>query len=196
MNKEKRNVVLVGFNDWDKHLALFYRHKRYGRFPKVIFVDTLEEGLKHQGFMIVIKTDEEFDNFVDYDINNRHLFHKFVNVEICSTKYKYFSRSNDFSKIRFYGSARMRDYDYNIFIAYYKWYIEKEDKKFTQKRKNNIEKLHNYLKGKRFVTTEEIVEEFKVSDRWVLRYMTDVNDIYQNIGYDSYKKRWYIVKQR
>ena len=53
--QEKRNIVFVGFTATQEKLIKEDNYYKVNRFPKFIFVDTLEDALKHQGFMMIIK---------------------------------------------------------------------------------------------------------------------------------------------
>ena len=192
MNNIKRNVVFVGFNKREQKMFL-EDFSKWDKFPKFIFLDTLEEALKHQGFMLIIK-DEEFNySFREYDINNRHMFRKYIMVKILTHNKRY---SDSYSKISIEPNDFKYSYNAEYFILLYKRYLEKNLNKKTTKRLENIERVHNYLKKKRFITTKKIMLDLNVSDKWVKRYMQDVNDKYQNIGFDRYNKIWYVVKNK
>ena len=190
--KEKRNIVFVGFTPRQEKLIREDNYYKVNRFPKFIFVDTLEEALKHQGFMLIIKN-FEIDNFTTYDIDNRHQFRKFTKVIICQKNREV---SNEFSKIQ----IKSLDYIYHLnaamLINEYQRFLNKENKKKTAKREKNMAQLAQYLKGKRYVCSKEIQDNFQVSPRWVERYMQDLAEIYQNIGYIKSKKLYYIVKNK
>lgn len=188
----KRNIVFVGFTATQEKLIKEDNYYKVNRFPKFIFIDNLEEALKHQGFMIIIKN-LEIENFIDYDINNRHQFRKFTKVIICQ-KNKVFS--NELSKIE----IKPLDYIYRLnasmLINEYQKFLSRETKKKTPKREQNIERLADYLKGKRYVSKQEIQDYFQVSHRWVERYMQDIAEKYHNIGYIRARNLYYIVKNK
>lgn len=195
--QEKRNVVLVNFNLHQQKLII-EDNKKIDKFPKMVFVNTLEEALKHQGFLLVVKQDDMPINLINFDINNRYKFRKYNQVIFCIKNYHY-NINFDLTKYS-HISFMPYDYIYNLnpdyFIRKYTLYLDTKEKKKTAKRLKNIELLNNYLKGKRYVTTENIANNFKVSIKWVERYMQDVNEKYHNIGFDIYNKRWYIVKKK
>lgn len=68
--------------------------------------------------------------------------------------------------------------------------------KFTSKRWHNIEKLHLCLTKikKTYFSSKDLKNMLNVNDKWLQRYMQDVNLIYNNIGYNKKKKLWYKTK--
>ena len=206
MNQYKRNVVIVGLNEKEK-AKLFFKDIRElkdewkdddytHRFPHVIFEDTLEDGLKHQGFLLIVKMDLANDNYLEYDIKNRHKFKMFYKAYLYDENIKTppINMYNRYKKIRFVDSYNLF---YNVSQSFlereYEEYIENEKRisKMTKKRKNNIEKLNKYLKGKKNVTREQIEKDLNVSRKWVIRYMNDLFITHQNIGLITHNKEWY-----
>ena len=41
---------------------------------------------------------------------------------------------------------------------------------------------------------KEIMNKLKVNEKWLQRYMKDMNYLYNNIGYNKKKRLWYVVK--
>lgn len=197
MNNLKRNVVFVGLTENQEKLIREEGYK-WDKFPKLIFENNLEDALKHQGFMLVIKMDEMPDSFLNFDINNRHYFKNFDKVIYCIKNYRYTTNNtiSKLSKISFEPMNYLYNFNPHYLVRVYQNYLQKNNVKKTEKRLNNMEMLYKYLKGKKKVTTEEIMNHFKVSSKWVQRYMLDVNEKYHNIGYEFINKYWYIVKQR
>ena len=197
MNNLKRNVVFVGFNENQKKLISEDSYK-WDKFPKLIFEDTLDGALKHQGFLIVIKIDNMPNNFLNFDVNNRHYFKNFDKVIYCVKNYHYITSNvlSKMSKITFEPFNYIYNFSSYFLIRMYKNFLEKNNSKKTKRRLNNIENLNKYLKGKKQVTTEEVMKQFGVSSKWVQRYMEDVNEKYHNIGYNFIDKYYYIVKKR
>ena len=92
------------------------------------------------------------------------------------------------------------DYIYRLnapmLINEYQKFFAKETKKKTKKREQNIRRLACFLKGKRYVSSQEIQDYFQVSPRWVERYMQDLAEKEENIGYIRAQKLYYIVKNK
>ena len=148
--------------------------------------------------MLVIVINDMPDSFLTFDINNRHYFKNFTKVVFCVKNYYYSSPDVllKMSKISFNPFNYLYNFNPHYLIKLYQNYLQEINVKKTPKRLNNIEMLSKYLKGKKKVTTEEVMKHFGVSSKWVERYMFDVNQKYQNIGYEYLNKYWYIVKQR
>lgn len=207
MKKYSRNIVIVGFNENEK-AKLYFKDVRTDkdnwqkndfshRFPYVIFVDTLEEGLKHQGFMLIFKKDFEETNFCDYDRRHRHLFKRYQKVIILDDRINRGMSSNYLNKIIVVGNYTMfYDIDDRVLKKEYALMIKNDEmiSKMTKKRRDNVERLNVYMKMKREATKEDIMNYFKVSHKWVERYVSDLFMIHQNIGYDAYKKKYYYTK--
>ena len=81
MNDLKRNVVFVGLTENQQKLISEDSYK-WDKFPKLIFEETLDAALKHQGFLIVIKAENMPNNFLKFDINNRHYFKNYDIIKL------------------------------------------------------------------------------------------------------------------
>jgi len=78
----------------------------------------------------------------------------------------------------------------------YEEFISKKENKISRIKNDNIEKLRAFIKKlkKDFFTTEEIKQKLNVNEKWIQRYMKEMNNIYNNIGYNKRKRIWYVVK--
>ena len=78
----------------------------------------------------------------------------------------------------------------------YEDYISKKEIKLSRIKSDNVEKLRTFIRklNKDFFTTEEIKQKLNVNDKWIQRYMKEMNDIYNNIGYNKRNRLWYVVK--
>ncbi len=198
MNDYSRNIVIVGLNKeeiglsdirdmkdrWDNYL---YQDNR--RFPYLVFVDTLEDALKHQGFMLII--DGIFvDDYYLFDIENRKRFKKYDFVLILNDNINLNNLSNNsLSKIKLVRKNNINDF--YIYRLYKEFNLNKLT--FTKNRISKLEKINNYLKNKKYIKSSEIASYFNVSLRSVQRDMKDINYLYDNVGYDEKKRCWYTV---
>ena len=48
---------------------------------------------------------------------------------------------------------------------------------------------------KDYFKMEDLEKKLHVNKKWLQRYLKDMNNIYNNIGYDRKKKLWYIVRK-
>ena len=198
MNDYSRNIVILGLNKeeiglsdirdlkdkWDNYL---YKDSR--RFPYLVFVDTLEEALKHQGFMLIING-ISVDDYYLFDIENRKKFKKYDIVLILSDDiYLNNISNNSLSKIKLIKRNNIND----LFV--YRLYKEFNLNKvtFTDNRISKLNKINAYLKNKKYIKSREIAEYFNMSLRSVERDLKDINYLYDNIGYDEKKRCWYVV---
>ena len=75
-------------------------------------------------------------------------------------------------------------------------FMSKKENKFSRIKSNNVEKLRTFIRklNKEFFTTDEIKQKLNVNEKWIQRYMKEMNNIYNNIGYNKRKRLWYVVK--
>lgn len=72
--------------------------------------------------------------------------------------------------------------------------VTNEDANISNTKKKNILRLKEYVdKQKDYFDSREIMKKFNVSNRWIKRYMYDMNKIYNNIGYSYSKRKWYKI---
>ena len=198
MNDYSRNVVVVGLNkkelglsdirdlrnEWDSYL---YKDNR--RFPYLVVVDTLEDALKHQGFMLIINN-LSIDDYYLFDMNNRKKFKKYNLVLILSNDINLNNISNNsISKIKLIRKNNVND----LFL--YRLYKDFNLKKvtFTKNRIAKLEKINDYIKNKKYIQSSEIANYFNISLRSVERDMKDINYLFDNVGYDNDKRCWYVI---
>ena len=122
----------------------------------------------------------------DFDRINRKKFKKFEKVYIISLDkffYKYNFKSI-YTNIHFIDDGDRIDLSTN-----------NGSYKNSNIKNNNIHKLKEYVdKQKDYFGSKDIMDKFNVSNRWIKRYMKDMNDIYNNVGYSYVKRKWYKVK--
>ena len=122
----------------------------------------------------------------EFDRLNRKVFNNYKKVFIISLdkvfyKYKYKSL---YSNLYFIDDGDKLDLNL------------KEKNKISNIKKGNILRLKDYVdKQDDYFDSEGIMQKFNVSNRWVKRYMKDMNDIFNNIGYSYSKRKWYKVKK-
>ncbi len=202
MNEYKRNVVIVGLSKDEKESLNLKDIKELNwqdkdithRFPHLIFVDTLEEALKHQGFLLITPKDYHgLDNYT-YEKKYRYKYKNYYQVYFINKGYAGFSEP--LRKIKEIGMTQLRLLNNERLLNSYLEYInlQKSIEKFTKKRNDNIEKLNNYLKNKKEVTIEEVQKDLNMSYRSVKRYMIDLYNKYQTVIYDPYKKKYFYTK--
>lgn len=186
MNKFKKNIVIVGFLEDEK------RSISIPPIGEINYFDKIEQSKNHQGYLIIVnnKTNEDI---VSFDKKYRKIINKFVKVYLYNEHYK--ESYNKWSNIQ------LVNRDLFLYDSLYYWDLYDEyknnvlleDKKYTKKRLENITKLYNYLKDYKVIKTSKIKEDLNINDRMIQRYMKDINDLYNNIGYDYYNNQWYII---
>ena len=196
LEKMPRNVYVYGkpFSYLeDKRGMEAFEYDSHFHFPYIKQVDTLEDLKRKQGFLLII--DEEKlpeKEIVDIDKTYRSLFNHFQFVYITT---------NDEKKMNFYHLKYSNLYYMNreyidndsLLELYYEFLLNNKRIKFSKKKKECLEKMHQYLKKKNVVTTNELANTFSLSYRNVERYMNDYNQLYKTIGYDFKENAWYII---
>lgn len=216
MKTAKRNIIYIGDDYFYKHNLKLYDIKERTddlyhnpRFPHLVKVNQLAEIKRKQGFLLVLTLDdlqEYFPDVVDvytpnvYEIdrNIRRLFKNFEYVILITIE------GFDYGRIPFsniYVEFANKYFDtpkgLNLLIEkLYQEYISKKETKLSKIKLANIEKLKTYIKKNRktFITTKEIMKDLNVNEKWLQRYMKEMNKLYNNIGYNKIKRVWYVVK--
>ena len=75
MNKTKKNVVIVGFENEEKN-SLSYPILENGT---VHYCNTMSEAIKHQGYMIIINNSQKI-NLVSFDKKYRKSLNKYERI--------------------------------------------------------------------------------------------------------------------
>lgn len=200
MNDCSRNIVILGFdkdkidlNDirdvkdkWDS-----YSYINNHRFPYLVFVNCLDDALKHQGFMLIINDNIfNIDDYYLFDMKNRKRFKKYNLVLILNDDVSLINVSNNsLSKFKLIRKSNIND----LFVIHLYNEFNLNKKSFTKKRIDKLERLKEYLKDKKYINSSEIASYFNISLRSVQRDMKDMNILYDNVGYDNDKRCWYIV---
>jgi len=209
MKNIKRNIIYVGTEDYYKNTLKLRDTKLNNIEPNFIKINTLKELERKQGFLLLITMDELYDylpNVVDtfepdvYEIDRyaRKIFKNFEYVILISIEefdYGHVPFSNMY--VVFANKYFNTDKGINVLIdKIYEEFISKKENKISRIKNDNIEKLRAFIKKlkKDFFTTEEIKQKLNVNEKWIQRYMKEMNKIYNNIGYNKRKRLWYIVK--
>jgi len=187
MNKTKKNIVIVGFNESEsRSIELPLIGKNY-------YINDMKEASKHQGYLIIINNNDNID-IVSFDKKYRKILNKYEYIWLYNEKYK--NKYYKFSRINLI-NRELFEYDcLSLWDEYdqYKYSVENNRvKNYSAKRINNINKIYNYLKDYKIIKTKKISKDLNINIRNIQRYMKDINDIYHNIGYDYSNNEWYII---
>jgi len=190
MNKAKKNVVVVGFSKIERNsLSLPAIENNV-----VHYFDSLKDVIKYQGYMLVIDNSKNL-NLVDLDKRYRKSFRKFEKVLIYNKDYKWsYNKWSRFEKINndiFYDMSYSMGEEWDE----YKLKMEqgKESIKFNCDKNEKLNELVNYLKDFKTIKTEKIANDLNMNIRSIQRYMSDLNEIYNSIGYDYSNNEWYFI---
>ena len=209
MKNIKRNIVYVGFESYYKDDLKICDTKINNVEPNLIKINSLKEIGRKQGFLLLITMDELYDcfpNVIDmiepdvYEIDRytRKIFKNFEYVILISNEefdYGHVHFSNMY--VVFANNYFNTNEGINVLIdKIYEDYISKKEIKLSRIKSDNVEKLRTFIRklNKDFFSTEEIKQKLNVNDKWIQRYMKEMNDIYNNIGYNKRKRLWYVVK--
>lgn len=210
-NTKKRNLVYIGYSlKNDCHLEDVKERseekQKLGdyRFPHLVKRNSIKELKREQGFLLLAgvedfphdSLDEYRPNVYELDRIYRKKLQRFTYVILLSSEDFHFGRI-PYSHI-FVVSFRdfMEKCNDGIVDKMYQEYKEKTPSKKHLKKQENIKMLYQFLKKKRnpFIATKEIMKELNVTARWVQRYMNEINEMYHNIGYNRFKRKWYVIK--
>ena len=195
LEKMARNVYVLG------NLYYYLEDKRgtkgfddnHFHFPYIKMVDKIEELKRKQGFLLIISEDKLSEkNILEIDKKYRKLFNRFQFVYILTEDEKKLNFNHlKYSNI-YYVNKEFVDNE-SILETYYEYLLNSKKVSYTKKKLMILEKMKIYFKGKKMVTTKELVDKFLLTPRSVERYMNDYNKIYKNIGYDYRENGWYII---
>lgn len=197
----RKNIVYCGFNENEKRSLIIYPAPGpadnddyltpYRKAPVSLIIDTFEEAKKHRGLALYLKVDKNID-LVEFDKKYRKkLDYWFIRLYNQDFQYK----DNKFSNISLINEREMFS-DYTNQAIYYidKYFKKNKPLKIHPKRKETLDKIHNYMKKNKEATSNELVNMLKINIRNIQRYMHDINLLYNDIGYDYSKNIWYICK--
>lgn len=197
-----KDIFYIGDDFYYKNNLKLFNIKNGYNFNSV---KNLEDINKKSGFLFIITMDELYEYFPEFaniyspdvyeiDRNIRRMFSGFKYVIIISIE------EFDYGNIPFS----------NIYVEYANKYFESDngihllidklkdeslnEMKISNIKKNNINKLMDYISGKDYILTKDIIKDLNVNGKWIQRYMKDMNSLYNNIGYNKKKKVWYTVK--
>ena len=197
LEKMSRNVYVCGNTYYyltdKKNMDKYDYEDNNFHFPYIKQVNNIEELKRKQGFMLIINEDKlKEKDVLEIDKKYRHLFNHFQFVYILSTEEKKLNLYHLKYTNTYYIDKEFLDDDY-ILEKYYEYLLNSKKIKFSQNKKNQLEKIHHYLKNKNIITTNKLAKELGLSYRSVERYMNDYNKIYKTIGYDYHQNAWYII---
>lgn len=209
MKNIKRNIVYVGTDSYFKDTLKLKDTKINNIEPNLIKINTLKELSRRQGFILLLTMDELYDYFpnvinmiepdvYEIDRHTRKIFKNFEYVILISNEefdYGHVPFSNMY--VVFANNYFDTSEGINVLIDKINDnFLSKKEIKLTNIKYENIEKLRTFIRKlkKEFFTTDEIKQKLNVNDKWIQRYMKEMNNIYNNIGYNKRKRVWYIVK--
>jgi len=209
----RKNIIYVS-NGCDSYYEVDLKlreinNQEENNYYSLVQIDKLENIKRKQNFLLLLTMDDLYECFPDiidiykpnvYEIDRylRKLFKNFQYVIIISIE------EFDYGHIPFS----------NIYVEYANKYLNtnegintlinklneesnsKKELKDSRIKKQNIKRLKNYIdkSQKEFINTKEIIDNLNVNKKWIQRYMKDMNNLYQNIGYNKSKRVWYVVK--
>ena len=187
MNKTQKNIVIVGFSDIEK------RSIGVPKIGEVLYLDSMDEVKKHQGFLLIINNIDNID-LISFDKKYRKYLNRYV---FWLNKEKNKCYKDKYSNIELVDNFIFSDLTLNIWDEYDSYKNSRNndiEKKYTNKRMDNINKIYNYLINYKEISTSKVCFDLGINARMVQRYMQDINNIYHNIGYDYSKNEWYIIR--
>ncbi len=197
-NDYRRNVIFCGYDEIEKRSInicdaseiCFNDDTPYKKCPHVLYLDTIEEALKHKGLALYLKVNKDIDLIAFDKKYRRKLDYWYIYIYNQDLKYKKISKYTNIDIIEEYRMFGSYDSGYEFDIDYY--YEKHKHLNLHPKRKEILDKVHSYLRKKKEVSSKDLVNEFKISIRNIQRYMNDINRLYNDIGYDYSKNVWYV----
>ncbi len=166
----------------------------YFRFPYIKIVSNIDDLKRKQGFLLIINENYlNVSGYIEIDKHYRKLFRNF-NLVYVVTRNKI---KNGLFHLKYTNIYYVNEHFFDDDVLqdlYFNYILNIKNIKFSKKKMLLLNEINDYLKNKKTIKTNEIVNTFKVHPRKVERYMNDLNKMYKNIGYDYVKNEWYIIK--
>lgn len=196
-------IIAVGF---DSETLL----KRYNISGDVKYID-IEDIPNHKADILIICLDqltelyEELYYYENYNLENNYKhFYKKVDLyefdRLNRNKYKNYKKvyivSIDcfFKEFNYHFKSLYTNLNFIDDFEIIDVEINDEVLNTSNIKTCNICKLKKYVdKQEDYFDSKDIMKEFNVSNRWVKRYMYDMNKLYNNIGYSYSKRKWYKI---
>lgn len=200
---EKLDIVSMGFN----------REELIDKFNidgDITFIDNVDDIFMYKADILIIdlcNLKKLFDELYNcevykYQNNHMHLYEKYDLYEydrLNRSKFKNYRKVFIVSIDCLFDEYNYKNIYSNIYYVngFNKLDLQINDNNFkiSSIKNKNILKLKEYVdKQENYFDSKEIMKQFNVSSRWIKRYMKDMNDIYNNIGYSYSKRKWYKVE--
>ncbi len=199
LKKEKRIVYLCGkldnINFTDKRQQEFkdrIENEFACQFPYIKKVNNLDELKRKQGFLAIINENFLPQNSIELDKKYRSFFKNFTYVYIITEDVKKQNKYHLKYSPFYYVNENYFE-DETLYRLFLNNLLTNKLRKISVQRREKLEELKKYLKGKETFTTKELKKVFLQSERQIERDLEDFNNLYGNIGYDFKKKEWYQV---
>lgn len=203
MNKGYRNAIFVGFTkEEQKKIKIkdtrkqkqnwFMMASHLHRFPYVLYLENIKEALKHQGFIIFLKNEDE-PNIKKY---YKTLTKKYYHVILCTDK----NINKDLGLETLNTEKLFEEKIVRDLNAWYFNYLKEEMYKkeinekimINPKKGYNAKILKEYIIKKENFTAKEISKHFNVPLRTAQRRINYMNEIFENVKYDAKSKSWHL----
>ena len=206
MNQRKKDVIYIESDDYYKET---FKLKDINNELNLIKENNLAIACEKGGFILLLTItdlypyfpsiiDEENPNVYEIDRYTRMMFKNFDYVILISIEefdYGHVPFSNLY--IEFANKYFDTEKGLNILVdKLYEESLNKKELKITRIKKVNINKLKDYINNKKndYIKTEEIIKKLGVNEKWIQRYMKEMNIVYNNIGYNKKIRAWYKIK--
>lgn len=196
MNKAKKNVVIVGFDESIRRsVSIPSIAEPYYYSQKIHYVNTINEAAIYQGYMLIINnTDNKTP--IELDKEYRNTFNKYERVLLYNKVYDWDTYNNKWFKVELIGDSLFNGLSYNFGEDWDEYKLKKDTEtikpiQFNIDKKDRLDTLYKYTQKYKTRKTSEISKDLNMSDRTIERYMKDLNNLYHNIGYDYSLNEWY-----
>ena len=189
MNRAKKNIVIVGFNEIEINSI------NVPKLNEIHYVDSLSDTCKYQGYMLIVNNIDN-KSVVELDKKYRKTFNKFERILLFNKNYNSDYKIDSWTRIERIGKELFL---IDVLNYYDDWEEYKKDKEkgtikvFNNNKKYELNRLYSYIKDYKCRKTSEIVNDLNINERTIQRYMHDLNNMYQNIGYDYSLNEWYFI---
>lgn len=209
VKEKERNVVFIGFNNEEKSKNTFISGREYifeeraAVFPKIYYYENLKDAKRMHGYSVYIKVDYDLkyvkDNVVELDKYYRKKFRSFKSIILYSELFKIGDYVNfgSYSTLGIIDKETLFNPRYNyfdyVFETYRKYCIDYKTLKLSKPKMEKLSLIRIMLKENKGITTKSLSTKLGISERNIQRYMHDMNELYNEIGYDESKNMWYKV---
>ncbi len=186
------NVIFCEFLEADLEL-LKINDNENNKFPIIKISDSIDEASKHDGFMVIIKSEIKEKKLKYFFKLYHHKFKNYKHILLYNEDYALDLKIKRYNKVLLVNNYLFsNDFSFYLDELYYNTVCV--EKTFNANKQTKLDTLIAWLNDKKNFKTSDIVHELGITKRSVERYLESLYDLGYKIYYDTKTKSWYYIK--